>query len=112
MSLSPSIPALEPANSGNHIQMTKVSPSDLEAFITASVDGFQSIGRLTDLLGLLTQSAAARSQTDIVLYLAHLDGKVVASVDMEVMNSVAHLYINSVLPWTRGKGLQHLLERA
>ncbi|KAF7154923.1 hypothetical protein CNMCM5623_003181 [Aspergillus felis] len=58
MSLSPSIPALHSANSSNDIQITKVSPSDLETFTTASVDGFQSIGHSTDLLGLLAQSTA------------------------------------------------------
>jgi hypothetical protein len=115
MSLVPSIPALESANSGNHIQITKVIPSNLETLITTSVDGFQSTGRSTDLLGLLgllAQSTAEQTQIDTVLYLARLNGKVASSAGMAVMNGIARLYIDSVLPWAREKGLQRLLMRA
>jgi hypothetical protein len=115
MSLVPSIPALGSANSGNHIQITKVIPSNLETLITTSVDGFHSTGRSTDLLGplgLLAQSTAEQTQIDTVLYLARLNCKVASSAGMAVMNGIARLYIDSVLPWAREKGLQRLLMRA
>ncbi|GFF87147.1 hypothetical protein IFM53868_05052 [Aspergillus udagawae] len=112
MSLVPSIPALESANSGNYVQITKVTPSDLETLITTSVDEFQSTGCSTDLLSLLAQSAAERTQRNTVRYLAPLKGKVAASAGMAVMNGIARLYIDSVLPSAREKGLQRFLMRA
>ncbi|GIC88030.1 uncharacterized protein Aud_004421 [Aspergillus udagawae] len=98
MSLVPSIPALESANSGNYVQITKVTPSDLETLITTSVDEFQSTGCSTDLLSLLAQSAAERTQTDTVRYLARLKGKVAASAGIAVMNEKLQPQIDTISP--------------
>ncbi|GIC85756.1 GNAT family N-acetyltransferase [Aspergillus udagawae] len=107
--LAHSDPALA---SNDPIQITKVSHADLNTFITASIDGFRSEGRPPTLLHLLAQSAAHRTLSDTHLYLARLDGKVAASAGMAIVDGIALLYIDSVLPWARGKGIQRLLMRA
>ncbi|THZ12943.1 hypothetical protein D6C91_08157 [Aureobasidium pullulans] len=49
-----------------------LGPKDYDTFIRASVDGFSSTGRAPELLKVLAESAAARSDT--ILFSASLDG--------------------------------------
>jgi hypothetical protein len=110
ISLPPSSPVSEP---DTPIQITKVAHSDLGTFITASIDGFRSTKRpIPLLLHLLAQSAAHRTQSDTHLYLARLNDKIAGSAGMAIVDDIAVLYIDSVLPWARGKGIQRLLMRA
>jgi hypothetical protein len=109
ISLPPSSPVSEP---DTPIQITRVAHSDLETFITASIDGFRSTKRPIPLLHLLAQSAAHRTQSDTHLYLARLNDKIAGSAGMAIVDDIAVLYIDSVLPWARGKGIQRLLMRA
>ncbi|KAF7182641.1 hypothetical protein CNMCM7691_002302 [Aspergillus felis] len=105
-------PSISVSELDTPVQITKVSSPEIETFIAASIDGFQSTGRPPALLRLLAQSAAHRTQSDTHLYLARLDGKVAGSAGMAVVDGIALLYIDSVLPWARGKGIQRLLMHA
>lgn len=93
-----------------------VTPDLHGAFIEASVAGFlaQPVPRPAALLRVLAQIALARF--DGAAFLARLDGQVVGSGAVAVLDApdgpVAHLYIASTRPEARGRGVQLALLRA
>ncbi|CAD0026963.1 unnamed protein product [Aureobasidium pullulans] len=104
-----------PAMLGSGIEISKLGPEDHDTFIRASVDGFSSTGRAPELLKVLAESAAARSDT--ILFSASLDGELVGTAAMAMIDvediKVVVFFIDSCLPNARGKGVHKalLLER-
>ncbi|THY23642.1 hypothetical protein D6D00_06049 [Aureobasidium pullulans] len=92
-----------------------LGPEDHNTFIQASVDGFSSTGRAPELLEVLAESAAARSDT--ILFSASLDGELVGTAAMAMIDvediKVVVFFIDSCLPNARGKSVHKalLLER-
>ncbi|KAL2028204.1 hypothetical protein VTO58DRAFT_110892 [Aureobasidium pullulans] len=104
-----------PAMLGSGITVSILGLEGHDAFIQASVDGFSSTGRAPELLKLLAESAAARSDT--MLFSASLDGELVGTAAMAMIDvediKVVVFFIDSCLPNARGKGIHKalLLER-
>ncbi|CAC9892593.1 unnamed protein product [Aureobasidium pullulans] len=104
-----------PAMLGSGIEISKLGPEDHDTFIRASVDGFSSTGRAPELLKVLAESAAARSDT--ILFSASLDGELVGTAAMAIIDvediKVVVFFIDSCLSNARGKGIHKalLLER-
>ncbi|THY85486.1 hypothetical protein D6C93_08202 [Aureobasidium pullulans] len=69
---------------GSGIEISKLGPEDYDTFIQASVDGFSSTGRAPELLKVLAESAAARSDT--ILFSASLDGELVGTAAMAMID--------------------------
>ncbi|THW25856.1 hypothetical protein D6D23_03977 [Aureobasidium pullulans] len=92
-----------------------LGPEDHNTFIQASVDGFSSTGRAPELLEVLAESAAARSDT--ILFSASLDGELIGTAAMAMIDvediKVVVFFIDSCLPNARGKSVHKalLLER-
>jgi GNAT superfamily N-acetyltransferase len=79
-----------------------------ERFIQASIAGFEDGGRSAHLLRVLAQIATLRADTR--LFLATIDGEIAGSAARAVVDtptgSVGHLYLDSTLPFSRGRGVQ------
>ncbi|TIA66965.1 hypothetical protein D6C83_02156 [Aureobasidium pullulans] len=104
-----------PGMLGSGVEISKLGPEDHDTFIQASMDGFSSTGRAPELLKVLAESAAARSDT--MLFSASLDGELVGTAAMAMIDvgdiKVVVFFIDSCLPDARGKGVHKalLLER-
>lgn len=85
--------------------------TDVEDFIPASVRGFRSNGRSEELLYLLAQSAAGRTETD--LFAASINGDLVGTAGMAILEvdgeKFANLYIDSTQPGFRARGVHRAL---
>jgi ribosomal protein S18 acetylase RimI-like enzyme len=85
-------------------------------FVDASIAGFsvQAHDRPRELLAALARIAQARDDT--ALFVARMDGQVVASAGLSVVETpagrIGELYIASTLPAFRGRGVQSALLRA
>lgn len=83
-------------------------------FVDLSVKGFSTNGRSQFLLKTVAETAAMR--TDTRLYVAFVDGQPAGSAGLALietsMGMVAHLYIDSTLPESRGCGIQGSLVEA
>jgi ribosomal protein S18 acetylase RimI-like enzyme len=85
-------------------------------FVAASVAGFsvQAQSRPVELLEALARAALARADTS--LFVARSAGVVVGSAGMSLLETsagvVAHFYIASTLPASRGRGVQTALLQA
>jgi GNAT superfamily N-acetyltransferase len=86
----------------------------LNEFPRICLAGFRDNGRPEFLLKTLARIAVSRADT--LLYLATVDGKIVGSAGLALIETskgkVAHLYIDSTLPEYRGRGIQAALIRA
>ncbi|THY07251.1 hypothetical protein D6D01_09797 [Aureobasidium pullulans] len=104
-----------PAMLGSGIMISILGPEGHDTFVQASIDGFSSTGRTPELLKVLAESAAARSDT--ILFSASLDGELVGTAAMAMIDvediKVVVFFIDSCLPSARGKGIHKalLLER-
>jgi len=84
---------------------------DVEQFVNASIEGFRSGGRSTELLGLLAKAAAQRNDT--TLFVAKVNGEVAGTASVAYVDAsgtkFANLYIDSTLPRFREKGVHRAL---
>ena len=101
---------------GYDTKVCRAPPTDagMEAFIQSSVTGFKDGGRALPVLQSLAEMAAIR--TDTTLYLAKINGEIAGCGALALMETeygrVAHMYIDSTVPWFRGRGIQRALIRA
>lgn len=93
------------------LKISIVGPEDHDTFVQASLDGFRSGGRSEELLKILAESAAAR--TDTVLFSATIAAEVVGTAAMAMIegpdSKIVVLFCDSCLPSARGKGVHKVL---
>ena len=98
------------------IKIEKISPDGGDHFLAVSIAGFakQRHDRPAALIEILAKIAVLRKDT--VLYVARIDGQIVGSAGLALLDlpeaPVAHLYIASTLPASRGRGVQQALIQA
>lgn len=95
------------------VAVERVAAGETELFVAASLAGFavQAHRRPTTLLDLLARIACDRADT--TLYLARIGGEIAGSAGLARLETpdgpVAHLYIASTVPASRGRGVQAAL---
>ncbi|KAJ5549595.1 hypothetical protein N7513_006829 [Penicillium frequentans] len=83
-------------------------PDETDQFIEASIAGFQTNGRSKEILGTLARLAVQRQD---MLFFAEVNGQIAGTAAMAIMDTgngkkVAHLFLDSTHPDTRGQGVQ------
>ncbi|KAL2809035.1 hypothetical protein BJX63DRAFT_406910 [Aspergillus granulosus] len=98
----------------NKIVVSPVSKGEHPIFIELSSTGFQSGNPQSDLFRTLAATATIRP--DSRLYFARLNGQIVGTAGMALIDTplghVAELYIDSTVPELRGRGVQSALLKA